>query len=221
LTLPAGSNNQFFVQTVVDDYGMFTVGGYSVADSFANLKLATPGDGSLFCLAGTLGSASVINLTPVGCDSSQAVVCRKIIIADVDCSTHPVFEKKDTFDLLLNPKLKNDKKIAIKRSRDDFKETMSRLDQTKSFRNVVSNLWYATLPCFDVKGVTSDKSGDLSILKYCQWKGKPISCSAIFTTFPTDRGLIQHQGGRGYIPGRHLSNLSRSAPGSGQEDVHC
>lgn len=114
---------------------------------------------------------------------------RKIIVADVDCSTNPVFEKKDTFDLLLNPRLKNDKKIAIKRSRDDFKDSMSRLDQTKSFMSVYSNLWYATLPCFDVKGVTSEKSGELSILKYCQWKGKPISCSAIFTTFPTDRGM--------------------------------
>jgi hypothetical protein len=65
------------------------------------------------------------------------------------------------------------------------------LDNTTnwSFRAIFSNLWYSTLPCFDVKGVTSDKSGDIGVLKSCQWKGKPISCSAIFTTFPTDRGM--------------------------------
>jgi hypothetical protein len=27
------------------------------------------------------------------------------------------------------------------------------------------------------------------VLKYCEWKGEPISCAAIFVTFPTDRGL--------------------------------
>ena len=189
LKLPAESNNQFFVQTELDDSGMFTVGGSSVADTFTNLKLTSGGDGSLHCLAGTLGSATVINLTPVGCDSIQAVVCRKIIVPEVDCSTQPVFVKKDTFDLLLDPKLKNEKKIAVQRSKDGFMETLSRLDKTKSFTSVVSNLWYATLPCFDVKGVTSEKNGEYSVLKYCQWKGKPVSCSAIFTTFPTDRGM--------------------------------
>jgi hypothetical protein len=47
----------------------------------------------------------VIDLTPVGCDSTQAVICRNIMMENVDCSTNPTFEKKNTFDLLLDPKL--------------------------------------------------------------------------------------------------------------------
>ena len=31
--------------------------------------------------------------------------------------------------------------------------------------------------------------GSTSLLRYCEWKGKPISCSAIFSTFPTDKGM--------------------------------
>ena len=52
-----------------------------------------------------------------------------------------------------------------------------------------SSLWYSTLPCFDVQNLTSQHEGDKSLLRYCEWKGEPISCSAIFTTFPTDTGM--------------------------------
>ena len=31
--------------------------------------------------------------------------------------------------------------------------------------------------------------GEWSVLKECKWKGVKIPCSAIFTTFPTDRGM--------------------------------
>jgi hypothetical protein len=35
----------------------------------------------------------------------------------------------------------------------------------------------------------TDVKGKNGLLKYCQWKGKEIPCSAIFTTFPTDKGM--------------------------------
>jgi len=37
--------------------------------------------------------------------------------------------------------------------------------------------------------VTSSNNGDKALLRYCNWKGKTIPCSAIFTKFPTDKGL--------------------------------
>ena len=37
--------------------------------------------------------------------------------------------------------------------------------------------------------MTAEHDGERSILKYCEWKGEPISCASIFDTFPTDRGL--------------------------------
>jgi amiloride-sensitive sodium channel len=54
----------------------------------------------------------------------------------------------------------------------------------------MSTLWYGTLPCFDVKNLTTDSMDDPgSVIKYCEWKGIPISCSAIFSSFPTDQGI--------------------------------
>ena len=142
------------------------------------------------CLTGALGSNSVVMpLTPTDCNAVSAVICRKIIIVDTPCTAQTTFVKKNTFDLLLDPKLKTEKDIAVARKKKEFKDLMLRLDQTLSFDAIFSNLWYATLPCFDVKGVTAEKNGDKAVLKYCEWKGKAIPCAAIFTTFPTDRGM--------------------------------
>jgi hypothetical protein len=34
-----------------------------------------------------------------------------------------------------------------------------------------------------------NREGASSILRYCEWKGITISCSAIFTPHPTDQGM--------------------------------
>jgi len=47
----------------------------------------------------------------------------------------------------------------------------------------------AALPCFDIRNITAYSNGASALLRYCEWKGIPISCSAIFTTFPTDQGM--------------------------------
>ena len=33
------------------------------------------------------------------------------------------------------------------------------------------------------------RDGDSAIIKYCEWKGIAISCSAIFSSYPTDQGM--------------------------------
>jgi hypothetical protein len=65
----------------------------------------------------------------------------------------------------------------------------NRLNQVESYRGFFSSMWYSTLPCFDVKGVTAEKDGKRSLLKQCSWKGTTIPCAALFTSFPTDRGM--------------------------------
>ena len=70
-----------------------------------------------------------------------------------------------------------------------YKTSFDMLDKTSGFPVMFSSLWYSTLPCFDVQNLTSQHEGDKSLLRYCEWKGEPISCSAIFTTFPTDTGM--------------------------------
>ena len=96
---------------------------------------------------------------------------------------------KKPLELLLNPQLRHEQKKAIGAKRKYFKDMFDRINQSKAYQGFFSSMWYSAMPCFDVKGVTSEKNGEYSVLKYCQWKGKPVSCSAIFTTFPTDRGM--------------------------------
>ena len=93
------------------------------------------------------------------------------------------------FDYLLDPekKMKNENRAFTNIS--EYIALFQKLNKFVSLPFLFSALWYSRLPCIDVKGITSEKLGDRSILKYCQWKGKTIPCSAIFTTFPTDQGM--------------------------------
>ena len=50
-------------------------------------------------------------------------------------------------------------------------------------------LQYNKNPCFDVKNYTSLYKGQWSLLKQCKWKGRKLPCSAIFSTYPTDKGM--------------------------------
>ena len=62
-------------------------------------------------------------------------------------------------------------------------------DTSAALRSMLSVLWYSNLPCFDVEGVTSEFQGEKSTIKACWWKGKPMSCSAIFQKVATDNGI--------------------------------
>ena len=94
-----------------------------------------------------------------------------------------------SFDLLLDPALKADQTNRSNQSIHRYKLLFDKLNKTASLPFLFSSLWYSTMPCFDVKGVTSDRASQNSLLKLCQWKGRTMPCSAIFTTFPTDKGM--------------------------------
>lgn len=70
-----------------------------------------------------------------------------------------------------------------------YKDMLKRLDQTKAFDAIISSMWYASLPCIDIGKITSMYKGERSTVKYCEWKGMPITCAAIFSAFPTDQGM--------------------------------
>ena len=59
----------------------------------------------------------------------------------------------------------------------------------EAIRNLFEILWYSQLPCFDIRDITSETKDEMSVLKRCYWKDKPINCSSIFRTRPTDRGM--------------------------------
>jgi len=72
----------------------------------------------------------------------------------------------------------------------EVQEAFQRIEMTQSYEAIVSSLWYGTLPCMIVEGISGRGSdSNSSILKNCTWRGIPIECAAIFTTFPTDLGM--------------------------------
>ena len=89
----------------------------------------------------------------------------------------------------MNPDRKEEKDNAIKEKMKILLDLMKRLDQTKAYKSLLSTLWYASLPCYDIENVSGMRDGEKAVLKYCKWKGIPISCSAIFRPFPTDQGM--------------------------------
>jgi len=72
---------------------------------------------------------------------------------------------------------------------NEIENQTQNLDFGKSFKSLMSALWYSRLPCYDVKDMTAQNDGEKSILKICIWKGELIPCSAIFKTMATDRGM--------------------------------
>ncbi len=142
-------------------------------------------DYSLDCLAANLTPTSeYITIFPVKCTSKIANA--------YFCSCDYLECNNDTFeqlDVLVDPVFEQDLKNGVLIKTNQVMKTISNLDRTKDFRNIFQTMWYSGLPCFDLKNVTANREGDRSILKYCEWKGKPIPCSAIFSTFPTDRGM--------------------------------
>ena len=70
---------------------------------------------------------------------------------------------------------------------DTFKSMFKRLDRRAAHSALFSVLWYSSLPCFDLNGVTSQWAGEKAVMKSCSWGGVEVSCAAIFDTFPTDQ----------------------------------
>ena len=97
----------------------------------------------------------------------------------------PTIQKLDTsLDPTKTEERDNQTKEAIQRYEDSF----GSIDMEKSYSSLFELLWYAQMPCVDVKGITSEAKDEISFIKRCYWKGKLISCNAIFQRRPTDQG---------------------------------
>ena len=99
------------------------------------------------------------------------------------------FSNLSCIELVLNPLLNEDTFIEFGTWIGYVRGMMSYVDFTAVFKASFSTLWRAKLPCFDTVDMSAETEGERGILKRCTWKGKIVPCSAIFTTFPTDRGM--------------------------------
>jgi len=180
----------FHIWSWTDENGVQLINSFPISSFHTFDIMPTNNDTTLQCFVGQFNkTATRIILWPSNCYEKQTIICRKILVPQIDCSDPSKYVMKDPFNLLLDPNLRSNKTWAVGLKTAELKNMTSRLNKTGAFKALFSSLWYATLPCFDINGTTAQSSGDRAILKYCEWKGKAIPCSAIFTTFPTDRGM--------------------------------
>jgi hypothetical protein len=73
--------------------------------------------------------------------------------------------------------------------KDFVKLLVEKTEVTKKFESYFTLFWYSSLPCYDIKGLTSEAKGETAILKTCSWKGSPVPCSSVFKKVVTDQGM--------------------------------
>jgi hypothetical protein len=141
------------------------------------------------CLTGqTNDTSKKLELFQTNCMEQNLIFCRKVLFAKPNCSETAAFSNKPFYSMLLNKDLKLQYQQAITYKKTEIMDMVKRINITEAYQSIFQSLWYSFIPCFDVRNV-SRKVYEMSLLRYCEWKGMPISCSAIFTTFPTDQGL--------------------------------
>lgn len=92
-------------------------------------------------------------------------------------------------NVVFDPSMKDKRDEIEKEARNEYGLDFESMELKKSYHHLFQLLWYSQLPCFDVKNITSKARGERSLLKSCTWKGQSVSCSALFTLVPTDRGM--------------------------------
>ena len=95
----------------------------------------------------------------------------------------------ETIDVSIDPTKTEERAMKTKESIENYEESFGSLDMDKSYEALFELLWYSQMPCFDVKGLTSEAKDQISFLKRCFWKNSPINCTSIFQQRPTDQGM--------------------------------
>ena len=131
-------------------------------------------------------NTTILELYPTSCFITAGNVCQK---QQNDNNWSSCTQAKSILGLLLDPSVSNKLKVTENQRIVSAKESLSSLNTTSSLEGAFKFLWYTSLPCFDVNGITSTKLGEHAMLKSCSWKGIKIPCAAIFNPFPTDQGM--------------------------------
>ena len=90
---------------------------------------------------------------------------------------------------MLDPSLDGKRAEKLEVARENYRSTFGSFDMHASYDSLFELLWYSQLPCFDVANITSTAKDQLGMIKQCVWKGREVSCSAVFEMRPTDRGM--------------------------------
>jgi len=122
------------------------------------------------------------------CTEKKLIFCQKVLFVKPNCSERSNFRNQSWISILLNSSLKLKYEKAIAYQKAEIMDMINRIDMEKAYQSILKSLWYSYIPCYDVKNI-SKSFLEMSLIKYCEWKGIQIPCSAVFTSFPTDKGL--------------------------------
>jgi len=129
-----------------------------------------------------------LDLVVTDCSEKHLIICRKVNFVKPNCSETSSYTNHTPFSILLNPSTRLKYKQLIAYQKAEIMEMYEKMQLEKAYQSLFQSLWYSFIPCFDVRNI-SFALKDMSLLNYCEWKGIPIECSSIFTTFPTDQGM--------------------------------
>ena len=166
------------------------------SSNFPSIVFNDETSGDFDCLLAQFDSDSdVLQVVTSDCNDDNGIICRvhsyiylyseEVVL----CMSMKFNDNIYKFEMLLNPYSEIIKNNSISKKKAVMQDMLKRLDQNQAFKALVSTLWYAYFPCFDLKNVTAMRDGERAMIKYCEWKGVPISCAAIFSPYPTDQGI--------------------------------
>ena len=106
------------------------------------------------------------------------------------CRAYPLITTGiKTLNLILDPSKSLDRANKIEAAKKKYHNDFDQINISKSYNKLFELLWYTRLPCFDVKGITSNERDELSVIKRCYWRGEMVDCASIFVTRSSDRGM--------------------------------
>ena len=94
-----------------------------------------------------------------------------------------------SLNTMLDPSKSKDREQKLEAAKSEYNKDFGELDFAKSYEKLFELLWYSRLPCFDVKGRTSQQKDEMAVVKRCYWRGQMVDCASIFVTRSTDRGM--------------------------------
>eukprot|EP00095_Tigriopus_kingsejongensis_P010138 maker-scaffold75_size407189-snap-gene-3.16 protein:Tk10138 transcript:maker-scaffold75_size407189-snap-gene-3.16-mRNA-1 annotation:"pickpocket protein 28-like" len=142
-----------------------------------------------------LKSSQKFQLDSISCEDANTFgLCCYTGQEEVNCTNYeherPVNERDIPLDSILNSTKLSEAKAKTNQLKTRLLKQYNRLNLTAAFDKIFELLWYSQLPCYDVTNVAEMKTKvSRGLLRRCEWKGVKMSCSAIFETFPTDRGM--------------------------------
>ena len=188
---PENFENSFILDTfkIRDSYYMARSWKEVNTWNFPSIVFNDINSTDLGCLAAEYDPDSdKLVVVPVDCQEQRGIVCKTLNYKSVKTCDREIMNYY-RLEALLNPLFQDFRNYESNKSKSVIQDMFKRLNQTEAFQALFSTLWYASLPCYDIKNVTAQKNGERAVIKYCEWKGVPISCAAIFSSYPTDQGM--------------------------------